>query len=184
VATGPAWRPTVATSRFRPGLHYKSHAIGLDGNELGALPLAVGLGPPAEHTLICLPALNGVRVSEACGATTEALAVERGHRTLTGRWKGGKRVTVPIAPWTARAVDLAVGEWMRVQSSSPVTDGVWTGTALVASSGGSPGGRGSPSRPVLTPSATRSSPLPSVPVCHGACSRSGQPRRSAPDHAI
>jgi integrase/recombinase XerD len=57
-----------------------------------------------------LLALNGLRVSEAIGANIEALGVERGHRTLTVFRKGGKTVTVPLAPRTARAVDLAVGE--------------------------------------------------------------------------
>ena len=55
-------------------------------------------------------ALNGLRVSEAIGANIEALGVERGHRTRTVLRKGGKTVTIPLAPRTARAVDLAVGE--------------------------------------------------------------------------
>jgi len=55
-------------------------------------------------------ALNGLRVSEATGADIEALGLERGHRTLTIVRKGGKVVTIPLAPRTARAVDLAVGE--------------------------------------------------------------------------
>jgi integrase len=38
------------------------------------------------------------------------LGLERGHRTLTIQRKGGKVVTVPQAPRTARAIDLAVGE--------------------------------------------------------------------------
>jgi hypothetical protein len=33
----------------RPRLDYDSHAAGLDRNELGALLVAAGLGPPAEH---------------------------------------------------------------------------------------------------------------------------------------
>jgi Phage integrase family len=40
----------------------------------------------------------------------EDLGLERGHRTLTILRKGGKVVTVPLAPRTARAIDLAVGE--------------------------------------------------------------------------
>ena len=67
----------------RPRLDYESHATGLDRNELGALLVAAGLGLPAEHALISLLALNGLRVSEAAGADIEALSVERGHRTLT-----------------------------------------------------------------------------------------------------
>ena len=93
----------------RPRLDYESHATGLDRNELGALLVAAGLGQPAEHALISLLALNGLRVSEATCANIEALSVERGHRTLVIARKGGKLVTVPLAP-TARAIDLAIGE--------------------------------------------------------------------------
>jgi integrase/recombinase XerD len=57
-----------------------------------------------------LLALNGLRVSEATGANIEALGIERGHRTLVITRKGGKVVTIPLAPRTARAIDLAVGE--------------------------------------------------------------------------
>jgi integrase/recombinase XerD len=77
---------------------------------LGALLVAPGLGPPAEHALISLLALNGLRVSEATGADIEHLGLERGHRTLTITRKGGKVVTIPLAPRTARAIDLAIGE--------------------------------------------------------------------------
>ena len=94
----------------RPRIDYESHATGLDRNELGALLVAAGLGPPAEHGLISLLALNGLRVSEATGANIEALGMERGHRTLTITRKGGKVVTIPLAPRTARAMDLAIGE--------------------------------------------------------------------------
>jgi integrase/recombinase XerD len=75
-----------------------------------------GLGHPAEHALISLLALNGLRVSEATGANIEALGVERRHRTLVITRKGGKVVTIPLAPRTVRAIDLAVGE----RSDGPV----------------------------------------------------------------
>ncbi len=97
----------------RPRLDYESHANGLDRNELGALLVAAGLGSPGDHALISLLALNGLRVSEAVGADIEDLGIERGHRTLVVTRKGGKVVTVPLAPRTARAIDLAVGE--RIQ---------------------------------------------------------------------
>jgi integrase/recombinase XerD len=94
----------------RPRVDYESHAVALDRNELGALLVAAGLGPPSDHSLISLLALNGLRVSEATGADIEHLGLERGHRTLTITRKGGKVVTIPLAPRTARAIDLAVGE--------------------------------------------------------------------------
>jgi integrase/recombinase XerD len=94
----------------RPKLDYESHATGLDRNEVGAMLVAAGLGESHDHALISLLALNGLRVSEATGANVEALGLERGHRTLTILRKGGKTVIIPLAPRTARAIDLAVGE--------------------------------------------------------------------------
>jgi len=94
----------------RPRLDYESHATGLDRNELGSLLVAAGLGPPGEHALVSLLALNGLRVSEATGADIENLGAGRGHRTLVITRKGGKVVTIPLAPRTARTIDLAVGE--------------------------------------------------------------------------
>ena len=94
----------------RPKMDHESHAIGLDRNEIGAMLVAAGLAGARDHALISLLALNGLRVSEAIGARIEDLALERGHRTLTVLRKGGKTVTMPLAPRTARAVDLVVGE--------------------------------------------------------------------------
>jgi integrase/recombinase XerD len=94
----------------RPRIDYESHATGLDRNEVGALLVAAGLGAPGEHALISLLALNGLRVSEATGADIDRLGIERGHRTLMILRKGGKIVTIPLAPRTARAIDLAIGE--------------------------------------------------------------------------
>lgn len=94
----------------RPKMDYESHAIGLDRNEIGAMLVAAGLAGARDHALISLLALNGLRVSEAIGARIEDLALERGHRTLTVLRKGGKTVTMPLAPRTARAIDLVVGE--------------------------------------------------------------------------
>ena len=51
----------------RPRVDYESHAVALDRNELGAILVAAGLGPSAEHALISLLTLNGLRVSEATG---------------------------------------------------------------------------------------------------------------------
>ena len=91
----------------RPRVDYESHAAALDRSELGGLLVTAGLGPSSVHALISLLAL---RVSEATGADIEHIGLERGHRTLTVTRKGGKVVTVPLAPRTARAIDLAIGE--------------------------------------------------------------------------
>jgi integrase len=135
----------------RPRLDYESHATGLDRNEVGALLVAAGLGSATEHALISLLALNGLRVSEATGADIEAMGLDRGHRTLTITRKGGKVVTIPLAPRTARAIDLAVGERCEGPSSSTGMAGGWTGTARGASSAGLRGAPGSASGSDRTP---------------------------------
>ncbi len=94
----------------RPRLDYESHATGLDRNEVGSLLVAAGLSGARDHALLSLLALNGLRVSEATGADVDRLGLERGRRALTVLRKGGKTVLIPLAPRTARAVDLAVGE--------------------------------------------------------------------------
>jgi integrase len=86
-------RATV-TRRLSTIAGFYKYAVGLDRNEVGALLVAAGLGPPTEHALISLLALNGLRVSEATGADIEHLGLERGHRTLTITRKGGKVVTI------------------------------------------------------------------------------------------
>ena len=141
----------------RPRLDYESHATGLDRNEIGALLVASGLGPAAEHALISLPALNGLRVSEATGADIEALGIERGHRTLAIVRKGGKKAVIPLAPRTARAIDLAIGE--RCEGPIFLTRPVpgWTGRVPGGSSAGSPAVQASPSPSALIRSGTRSS---------------------------
>jgi integrase/recombinase XerD len=58
----------------RPRVDYESHAVALDRNELGALLVAAGLGPPLEHALISLLALNGLRVSETTAPTSSTWA--------------------------------------------------------------------------------------------------------------
>jgi site-specific recombinase XerD len=103
-------RVSPAVHVRRPRLDYESHALGLDRNEVGAMLVTAGLAGARDHALLSLLALNGLRVSEAIGADVERLGLERGHRTLTIVRKGGKVVTVPLAPRTARAIDLAVGE--------------------------------------------------------------------------
>jgi site-specific recombinase XerD len=109
-----------ATHVRRPRLDYESHATGLDRNEVGAMLVAAGLGAAQDHALLSLLALNGLRVSEATGANIEALGLVRGHRTLTILRKGGKTGLIPLAPRTARAIDLAVGE----RSEGPLFLGV------------------------------------------------------------
>ena len=131
----------------RPRLDYESHATGLDRNELGALLVAAGLGTPAEHALISLLALNGLRVSEVTGADIEALGVERGHRTW---WSPAKRAA-KSSPCRSRRALPGRSTWRSVsvardRSSWPPMVAGWTGMVLGGSSAGSPAAPGSSSR--------------------------------------
>jgi integrase/recombinase XerD len=142
----------------RPRVDYESRAVALDRNELGALLVAAGLGPPAEHALISLLALNGLRVSEATGVDIEHLGLDRGHRTLTITRKGGKVVTIPLAPRTAGRSTWRPANAPTGPSSWPPTAGGWTATAPGGSSARSRAAPGSASPSPRTRSGTRSSP--------------------------
>ena len=144
----------------RPRADYQSHAVALDRNELGALLVAAGPGPPAGPALISPLALNGLRVSEATGADIEQLGLGRGHRRLTITRKGGKAVTIPLAPRTAQAIDLAAGER--------------TGGPVFVAADGRRRDRHGAGRIVRTAARRAGSPRPSRPARSGT--RSSPPR--------
>jgi hypothetical protein len=143
----------------RPRVDYESHAAALDRNELGAMLVAAGLGPPPEHALISLLALNGLRVSEATGADIEHLAWNaatgllrlpaRAARSSPSRWHRGRPGQ---STWPSASAPAGRCSWPR-------TGGGWTGTAPGGSSARLPAVPVSarPSRPIR--SDTRSSPL-------------------------
>lgn len=94
----------------RPKADRESTTLGLDRNELGAFLVQAGLSSPRDHALAALLAMNGLRVSEACNSNIEDMAAGKGHRTVTVVRKGGWHEMIPLAPRTARAIDLAIGE--------------------------------------------------------------------------
>ena len=159
----------------RPRIDYESRAAGLDRNEVGALLVAAGLGTAAEHAPISLLALNGLRVSEATGADVEALGTARGHRTLAITGKGGKKAVIPLAPRTARAVDLAIGDRAKDRSSPPQPASGSAGTEPEGSSAASPDAPGWPRRSGRTRCDTRSSPQRLAPAYHCETSRKRPP---------
>lgn len=101
-------RSPVARVR-RPIVSDASPRLGLDRDELTRL-LAAAMPKPRDHALVCLLALNGLRVSEALAADVGDLSCERGHRTLALTRKGGKRQTTPLAPRTSGAIDALAGD--------------------------------------------------------------------------
>lgn len=53
--------------------------------------VAAEQGHSRDLALVCLLLLNGLKVSEATGASVEDLETLRGHHVLTVHGKGGKR---------------------------------------------------------------------------------------------
>src|SRR5262249_34840740 len=88
----------------------ESRTLSLDRNEPGTLLVQAKLGPPRDNALISVLALNRLRTSEALGANIDDLDFDRGHRTLRVVRKDGTQVTIPLAPRTARPLDLYIGE--------------------------------------------------------------------------
>lgn len=72
--------------------------------------MQTGIGTQREQALASLLGLNGLRVSEALNADIDDLGFERGHHTLRIIRKGSKGAIVPLAPRTARAVQLYISE--------------------------------------------------------------------------
>ena len=94
-------RPTVHPSERRE----------LDREELGRFFFTSERFDHAHAALAVLLGLNGLRVSEACGANIDDMAFDRRHRVL--RIVGGQRQQAcphSAVPRTARTIDLAVGE--------------------------------------------------------------------------
>jgi integrase/recombinase XerD len=167
----------------RPRLGYESHATALDRNEPGAILVATGIGPPAGHALVFLLALNGLRVPEAAGADIEDMGTERGHRTLVITRKGGKVVTIPLAPRTARAIGLATGE----RTDGPMftgNDGRRLDRHGAARIVRRVTRRAGIAKKALTPSATRSSPPPLMPGPAARRAGGRVARRPAHRHAL
>jgi integrase len=69
-------------------------------------------------------------------AEQRRLGVEHGHRILVVTRKGGKIVTIPLAPRTARRSTYLSVSRARDRSSGPPMAVGWTGTAPGGSSAG------------------------------------------------
>lgn len=88
----------------RPKVSDESSRLGLDRDELRLLLAAAAAAGPRELALVSLLSLNGLRVSEACGARACDVDDVRGRPVLRILRKGGKRAIAPLAPRTAAAI--------------------------------------------------------------------------------
>ena len=94
----------------RPKAADESPTLGLDKVELVTLLQEAAASSGRDDALVCLLALNGLRVSEACSIDIDHLTTSRGHQVVRLHRKGGKTATVPFSPQTAAAVASAVGD--------------------------------------------------------------------------
>jgi len=76
-------------------------------------------------------ALNGLRISEALGADIDQLGLERGPRTLLVHCKGGKSVSIPLAPRTARALVAELDAGVEGGQRRRGSGGQWGAIRLV-----------------------------------------------------
>jgi len=98
------WTPGNPAERVRrPSVPVDSPTLGLDRDEARALLAAATR--PRDRALLALLTLNGLRVSEVCGADVTDLGTERGHRVLTVTRKRGRVEQVPLAAPTVEALD-------------------------------------------------------------------------------
>jgi integrase/recombinase XerD len=88
----------------RPRVHPAAQR-GMDRNELATFVYTAERVSPMHAALAVLLGLNGLRVSEACGANIEDLGFERGHRSVQIIGKGNKRL--------AEAHSVLAADWRR-----------------------------------------------------------------------
>jgi integrase/recombinase XerD len=82
----------------------------LDRNEITDLLTAAEAEGGASYALVCLLALNGLRISEACAADVTDLGGSRYQPTLRILGKGDKPAGVPLNPRTQQAIAEAVDD--------------------------------------------------------------------------
>jgi integrase/recombinase XerD len=80
-------------------------STGLTRSEISALLSAAESSGVRNHCLALLLVLNGLRVTSALALDVGDVQTERGYRTIKVKAKGGKQLTFPLAPPTARAID-------------------------------------------------------------------------------
>ena len=80
----------------------------LDRNELTDVLTAAEIEGGYSYALVCLLALNGLRISEACAADVTDLDGSRYRPTLRVVGKGDKPAEIPLNPRTQQAINEAV----------------------------------------------------------------------------
>ncbi|QMU22482.1 tyrosine-type recombinase/integrase [Gordonia rubripertincta] len=84
--------------------------IALTRDEMQRLTAAAVASSAADHALVVLMGVCGLRVSEVCGLdVADCYEIAKAHRCVRFVGKGGKPALVPMPPSVQRAVDAAIG---------------------------------------------------------------------------
>jgi hypothetical protein len=168
----------------RPRLDDESHVTGLDRNELGALLMVAGLGPPADtRSSRCWPSTGCVSPKPPAPTSkpsaSSAATAPWSLPARAARWPPSRSRREPRERSTWPSANAP-----KDQSSWPLPVGGWTGTAPRGSSAESRAAPRSLSRSGRTPCGPRSSPRRWTPGL--AARRAGRclSRRSPHDHEI
>jgi integrase/recombinase XerD len=95
-------------TRIRRAVPQDSQTLGLEISEIRTLLRAAEASGPRDAALVALLYLNGLRVSEACGADVEGLGLSDGTPTLAVLRKGGATQAVALSQRCALMVAGAV----------------------------------------------------------------------------
>ena len=98
-----------ATLVVRPRVASAAHAPVLDTHALSVLLRAAAEDGPRSDALVALLVFNGLRISEALGASVRDLTTEQDRPMLRVARRGDTTGTVPLAPRTADALARYVG---------------------------------------------------------------------------
>lgn len=94
----------------RPKIERKSPTAWLTRPQLADLVTAAEQLGGSPHALICLLALNGLRIAEACSLNVESLTWAGGYPVVDFTRKGGKDGRATLARPTEAAVLAAIGD--------------------------------------------------------------------------
>jgi len=136
-----------ATLVVRPRVASAAHAPVLDTHALSVLLRAAAEDGPRSDALVALLVFNGLRISEALGASVRDLTTEQDRPVLRVARRGDTTGTVPLAPRTADALARYVGTHRRTAVRQPYGPAAHAGQCLAHCAQARPACPPGPGRP-------------------------------------
>jgi site-specific recombinase XerD len=110
-----------------PKVSRKSQMLGPDREEAEAMLAAAAERGARDEAVVAVLLYQGLRVSELCGIDVEDLSIQRGHRVVRLRRKGGEEQDQAMAPAAAGCVDAWLAERAGDSGVAPAAGPVFTG---------------------------------------------------------